>query len=442
MTTKMTSQDSIRMLLGGKVKDAMGSHTPCAEGLAPEQYRNNTLHSLNTNDKRSAVYPEFNPSSKKQQQEQQTSQETQQEMRQKMQQPNQQTPLRRIVYGPEAMPSGFTALAEEWNQLVHRSRYNTIFLTYEWQTTWWQHLGTGDLWIIALRSPVDDQLVGIIPLYQTTHSSGRYAGKSVLTLVGCIEVSDYLDIIIAKGWEDAVYAAFLSWLQSDDAPAWEIVDLCNLPEDSLTYRNFAEESEAAGFQSTVQQEDVAPQFTLPLRYEAYLQEQVEKKQRHEIRRKQRRAEREADVGFYLVGDEHNLENEVDDFVVLQRASREDKADFMTPQMRRFFGAVARTMLDAGYLRLGFLTLNGEKAASLFAFEYDRKFLLYNSGYDPDAYSQLSPGWVILSYSIQYAIASGCQLFDFMQGDEEYKYRFGSQDYKVMRTIIARAPESL
>jgi CelD/BcsL family acetyltransferase involved in cellulose biosynthesis len=295
----------------------------------------------------------------------------------------------------------------------------------------------GEPWIIALRAPTDNQLVGIVPLYYTLHQRGRHAGKRVLTLIGCIEVSDYLDIISAKGWEEAVYAELLVWLQSAEAPPWDVIDLCNLPEDSLTYRTFAANSAAAGFRTTVQQEDVAPQFPLPLRYESYLQEQVEKKQRHEIRRKQRRAEREATVGFYLVGKEHNLEAEVDDFVVLQRASREDKADFMTPEMRRFFGAVARTMLDAGYLRLCFLTLNGEKAAALFAFEYDRKFLLYNSGYDPDAYSQLSPGWVILSYSVQYAIAAGCRVFDFMQGDEEYKYRFGSQDYKVMRTIVER-----
>ncbi|MEZ4677906.1 MAG: GNAT family N-acetyltransferase [Caldilineaceae bacterium] len=342
-----------------------------------------------------------------------------------------------MVYGPDTTPDGFTALASEWNALVKRSRYNTIFLTYEWQTTWWQHLGTGELWIIALRAVEDNQLVGIIPLYRTLHEQGLHAGKQVLTLVGCIEVSDYLDLIIARNWEEAVYTMFLAWLQSDEAPAWDVVDLCNLPEESLTYRTFAAQSEAAGYHTTVQQEDVAPQFVLPLRYEDYLHDQVEKKQRHEIRRKQRRAEREADVGFYLVGQADDLEAEVDEFVTLQRASGEDKAEFMTPQMRRFFGAVARTMLDAGYLRLCFLTLNGQKAAVLFAFEYDRRFLLYNSGYDPDAYAQLSPGWVILSYSIQYAIAAGCRLFDFMQGDEEYKYRFGSQDYKVMRTIVER-----
>jgi CelD/BcsL family acetyltransferase involved in cellulose biosynthesis len=110
---------------------------------------------------------------------------------------------------------------------------------------------------------------------------------------------------------------------------------------------------------------------------------------------------------------------------------------MTPEMRRFFHAAARRMMDVGRLRLLFLTLNGEKAASLLAFEYDRRFLLYNSGYDPEAYAQLSPGWVLLAYAIQYSIAVGCRVFDFMQGDEEYKYRFGSHDYNVMRVVVQR-----
>jgi CelD/BcsL family acetyltransferase involved in cellulose biosynthesis len=347
-------------------------------------------------------------------------------------------PLRRVVYGPTSKPNGFTALAGEWNRLLQRSRANVFFLTYEWQTTWWEALGTGDLWIVAFRTPDTDELVGIAPLYLTERTSGFNAGKQVFTLVGCIEVSDYLDLMMAQGWEADVYTEFLTWLHSAEAPAWDVVDLCNLPEVSLTYTVLPPLAEAAGHTVVVKQEDVAPQFALPLHYETYLQEQVDKKQRHEIRRKQRRAEREAEIGFYIVGKEQSLEAEVDDFVALQRASREDKAEFMTPPMRRFFGAVARRMLDAGYLRLCFLTINGEKAASLYAFEFDRKFLLYNSGYDPDAHAQLSPGWVILAYSIQYAIAAGCRVFDFMQGDEEYKYRFGSQDYKVMRVLITRS----
>lgn len=353
-------------------------------------------------------------------------------------QPGAAKPLLYTVYGPDAMPDGFTALATEWNQLLQRSRFNSIFLTHEWQTTWWRYQGEGDLWIIAFRHPDTDELVGIVPLYLVKNHDGPFAGKLKFNLVGCIEVSDYLDAIIARGWEETVFRNLLAWLESPAAPQWDVLDLCNLPEDCLTYQIVPQLYRQAGLRVEVTQDDTAPQFCLPLRYDEYLEHQVDKKQRHEIRRKQRRAEREADVGFYFVGKEHSLEAELDDFIALQRASRADKAEFMTPEMHRFFIAAARVMADAGYLRLCFLTLNGEKAAALMAFQYNRRFWLYNSGYDPDAHAHLSPGWVILAYSIQYAIAAGSRVFDFMQGDEEYKYRFGGEDYKVMRVLVYRS----
>lgn len=347
--------------------------------------------------------------------------------------------LRTVVYDPKA--DGFAALKTEWNTLLQRSRYNTIFLTYEWQTTWWECLGEGDLWIVAFRRVTtgkdNNELVGIAPLYLVTPKGGCWAGKRKFNLVGCIEVSDYLDLIAATGWESAVYQAFYRWLCSSDAPAWDVLDLCNLPQDSRTYQDFPSMVDQTRYQVEISQEDVAPQFVLPLHYETYLQEQVEKKQRHEIRRKQRRAERETVVDFYFVGPQHNLVAEMDDFVALQQASHEDKAEFMTPPMRRFFGIMAQRMQDAGWLRLCFLTLNGEKAAALLAFEYDRRFLLYNSGYDPASNPHLSPGWVLLAYTIQYAIAVGDHVFDFMQGNESYKYYFGSKDYAVMRVLVSR-----
>ncbi len=348
--------------------------------------------------------------------------------------------LRLTTYGPTAQPNGFDALADEWNVLLRDSTSNTPFLTREWQSTWWRYLGEGDLWILAWRQATTGNLVAITPFYRILFGPDAdpvRAGKYQLNLVGCIEVSDYLDLIIADGWEEAVYPALIRWLQSDAAPEWELLDLCNLHEKSRTWHGMPPLLEEAGLAVTVFQEDVAPQFRLPLRFEEYLATRVDKKQRHEIRRKMRRAEREAVVGFHVYGPGQSLEAEMDDFIALQRASRADKSEFMTPQMRRFFHAAARALDDAGWLRLCFLSLNGEKAAALFAFEYDGHFMLYNSGYDPEAYSQLSPGWVILAYAIQYAIATGCHRFDFMQGNEAYKYHFGSEDSPVMRIVARR-----
>jgi len=342
-----------------------------------------------------------------------------------------------IVYSPDSESDGFDALEAEWNALLQRARYNTIFLTHEWLSTWWNYLGEGELWILAMRRPATGELAGIVPLYLTTPQTGERAGLRTLFLVGCIEVSDYLDVIAAKEWETAVYRTLLRWLHSDAVPAWDAVDLCNLPQDSRTYQDLPDLAAEFDVDANVMREDVAPQFELPTRYETYLSDLVDKKQRHEIRRKQRRAEREARVDYILVQPGDNLDAEMDDFIALQQASRSDKAEFMTPEMRRFFHAMARRMMEKGWLRLSFLSIDGEKAAALLAFEYNRRYLLYNSGYDPEAHAQLSPGWVQLAYAIQYAIAVGCQVFDFMQGDEEYKYRFGSHDYDVMRVILRR-----
>lgn len=343
-------------------------------------------------------------------------------------------PLDVTVYGPGTYPNGLSALADEWNDLLAHSRYDTFFLTHEWQSVWWQQLGEGELWILAFRERAQQRLVGIAPFYLLQHESGEWAGKRSLQLVGCVEVSDFLDVIVHTGWEQSVYCSLLAWLQSRDAPKWDFLNLCNLPEDSLSYRVLPSVFQAAGFRVEVRQEDVAPHIQLPDTYEAYLQ-QIDKKQRHEIRRKQRRAERELDVDFRIVQPGDDLQAAMDEFLRLQRMSRPDKEEFMTPHMERFFRVMAGQMLDSGHLQLSLLSFNGECAAALLSFEYNGQLLLYNSGYDTEDWASYSPGWVLLAYIIQHAIARGLKVFDFLQGDEEYKYRFGAQDYRVMRTLI-------
>ena len=355
------------------------------------------------------------------------------------------------VYGPDAYPNGFSALASEWNDLLARSRYDTFFLSHEWQSVWWQQLGAGELWILAFyqggcEEPADaaspasgaSGLVGIAPFYLNEHQRGEWTGKRSLKLVGCVEVSDFLDIIIAAGWEKQVYYCLLDWLQSEEAPAWDYLDLCNLPEDSLSYKALPSIFRKAGLRVEVDQEDVAPHVHLPARYENYLM-QIDKKQRHEIRRKQRRVERELDVGFTLIESMEALQGAMDEFLRLQRMSRPDKESFMTPHMERFFRVMAGRMLETGHLHLSFLSLNGENAAALLSFEYKKELLLYNSGYDTEKWAGYSPGWVLLGYVIQHAIVRGIEVFDFLQGDEEYKYRFGGHDYRVMRTLISNEP---
>jgi CelD/BcsL family acetyltransferase involved in cellulose biosynthesis len=331
---------------------------------------------------------------------------------------------------------GFWALKPEWNALLHRSRCDTLFLTWEWQSTWWKHLGKGELLLLGFRGGNDARLVGIAPLFQTRTEGGL----SVLYLVGCRAVSDYLDVIVERGEEDAVYHALLDYLESQ-APAWDLVDFCNVPQDSRTLVQLRELAEARGYQTLVEVEDVCPIIPLPATWDAYLMS-LDKKQRHEVRRKLRKADAEADTRLVVVGRDHNLQAEMETFIELHQKSTPEKDEFMDPQMQEFFFDVARVLQDRGWLQLAFVEMDGQKAATLLNFDYDDAILVYNSGYDPTQFRHLSPGIVITARCIEQAIALGRSKFDFLRGDEVYKYRFGAQDSEVRRLLIAKPGVSL
>ena len=327
--------------------------------------------------------------------------------------------------------AGFVALRPHWNGLLESSPANTLFLTWEWQSTWWRCLGEGDLYLLAWFD--DDRLVGIAPLYLTQGDDGmrRFA------LVGCVDVSDYLDVIAAPGCEDVVFAALLDWLQSPAAPAWDVVSLCNLPQNSATHRRLPELAAAGGLTSVVAVDDVCPIIELPADYETYLQDVLSKKQRHEVRRKARRIEEAAAVTWYAIDGASDLRAETDAFIELHRLSTTEKHSFMTSEMQGFFQEIVREMHQAGWLYLAFIELNGQRAAAMLGFIYDGRLLVYNSGYDPQSFAELSPGIVLTSYIIEDAINRNLRVFDFLQGDEVYKYRFGASDTLVYDVTIQK-----
>jgi hypothetical protein len=81
-----------------------------------------------------------------------------------------------------------------------------------------------------------------------------------------------------------------------------------------------------------------------------------------------------------------------------------KSGFMTPRMEQFFRAMAGVMLQAGWLQLAFLEVEGNRAAAYLNFVYNDQVLVYNSGLDPQKYSYLSPGVVLIARLIEKAIA--------------------------------------
>ncbi len=322
--------------------------------------------------------------------------------------------------------TAFDTLRAEWNALLHASPADTLFLTPEWQTTWWRYLGAGELLILVAREDAG-RLVGLAPLFKIT-------SEPQLTLVGCVDVSDYLDLIVHPDYADAVYPLFVQALA--ERGDWAEWSLCNVPADSPTLQRLPGLAHAHGWQVEEAHEDVCPVIPLPDDWEAYLAS-LNKHQRHEVRRKLRRLHDDAQYDYRVVRDGPDLDAAVDHFFRLHRLSHHDKARFMDERMETFFRAIIATLSEAGHLELALLSIEQQPAAAMLNFRYGDRLLVYNSGYDPAYRPNLSSGIVLLSLCIQDAIGRGVRYFDFLQGDEEYKYRFGAVETRLRRVRVMR-----
>src|SRR5512135_421026 len=113
-----------------------------------------------------------------------------------------------------------TNLEGEWNALLDESVTHVPFLRYEYLEAWWQTRGGGEwppqseLAIVAARR--DGQLVGIAPLFQADNRQKQPA----LLLLGSIEVSDYLDLIVRPADLENFTRELLPFLGQANLPPW------------------------------------------------------------------------------------------------------------------------------------------------------------------------------------------------------------------------------
>lgn len=330
-------------------------------------------------------------------------------------------------------PSVWGSLFESWALLLPESVFPLPFLHPSYQQTWWQTLGGGewaeaDSKLAIITAHQADRLIGIAPFF-----IGRKPGaEPALHFIGAVEVSDYLDFVVREPDLEAFLEGLLVFIESQPELKNLSLDLENLIDSSPSLYLLQNLAEAQGWSFSKEILQPSPYISLPSDFETYLAG-LDKKQRHEIRRKLRNASNGHDTNWYFVEDGNLLAEELQAFTGMMR-NEDEKDSFLKPEMERFIHAVARNLFDLGSLRLAFLTIDGEKAAAFLSFVCCDRLLVYNSS-RADKWMPLSPGWVLLARQIEWAISAGFKEVDMMRGDEGYKYKFGGVDRFVWRALI-------
>jgi len=327
----------------------------------------------------------------------------------------------------EALP-GFESFDEgRWNGLLAQTRQPSVFLSWQWQTAWARAFLAGRPLHLLRVNDDAGTLAGLLPLYDE--------GAGLRRFVGGVDVSDYLDLIVPAGREEEVWQALLQH-RAGETTEW---DLRAIRAASPTLDILPRLCPAAGIRAQVEREDRCPVLELPASWDAYL-ERLPGKDRHELRRKIRKLERElpgTSVRSHAAPE--GWDDALAAFLQLHRLSKAGKARFMDERMEAFFRDATHQLAARGWARLWFLDWDGAAVASFLCLESldsaGGSVGLYNSGFDP-LHAKLAPGIVLLAHVIRDAIDRGVAVFDFLRGEEPYKYAFGPSAQDLFRVRVA------
>lgn len=312
-----------------------------------------------------------------------------------------------------------------WEQLHALDPDTSPFLSPRFLVPWHRAFGRGCDVRVARWSPGDGPDEGL--LFLCRRAEGGW------TFLGGEQVADYLDALVAPVHAEAFWREFLE--RGLPALGGGPLKFPGLVEGTPALSLLPSICGERGLSCSVEEMDKAPFVSLPGSFEEYL-ERLGAKERHELRRKIRRAgELLPGLAFRVTRTAGELTNDLASFVDLHRKSHPAKEAFMDDTMAAFFREVAEGFLVSGRLRLAFLSTQGVDVASVFQFRTDGALLLYNSGYDPSLRAA-NPGLVLIARSIGQAIDEGCAEYDFLRGTERYKYDLGGVDRAVYRLTVS------
>jgi CelD/BcsL family acetyltransferase involved in cellulose biosynthesis len=367
-----------------------------------------------------------------------------------------------------------------WDRLLAATACATPFSRWEFHRAWWDGYGGSahEDYLACRADPAGapegvapgggldpDALVAIVPLMHRhevepddaiLRTAIRHAPSTALTPVpdranaiffASSYHADYATLLCDPADLPAVATAVADALADDPdllhgTDDWDVVDLRRLRADdpALPALELAFRAAAVrrGWQVSRELEEVCPVLRVETgSWDAFL-ETLSAKNRHEIRRKLRRAEASGPIEFDEVADPATA---VDDLIAIHQARWGDQGLFPQTEggarSRRFIRRLAELEGPDGTLRIGRLRVGGRCIFMCVGFHERDAVYYYNAGSDPEARA-LSPGVIGVAAYLRHGLDRGYRVFDFLRGNEPYKYTWGAQDQPIYRLILTRA----
>jgi CelD/BcsL family acetyltransferase involved in cellulose biosynthesis len=320
---------------------------------------------------------------------------------------------------------------EQWTALLARCPNANVFNSPAWQRaiTEESFVPAGRLRIITVRR--DNTLLAVFPL--ALHSS------SVLETPG-YWLSDYLDPLVDSAAAEQCWTLILDLL--NDLWDWSTRALVfhNIAGNSRTRTILETLAPKYGFAYQQKVTDCAPYLLLPDSWEKYLQ-MLSTKERHTQKRNIRKAQTQGEARWLTVKTMDEIGPALERGLVALSRAKGEKGKFSSEFLCGFLRKVVPSLVAQGDFYMHELWIQGKPAAWVFQFQSPEGPLFFNSAFD-DSLGRWHPGITAIALAVRTAIEQKNAKFDFLRGDEDYKFRFGGTPMDLLKISLIRKSSRL
>ena len=204
-------------------------------------------------------------------------------------------------------------------------------------------------------------------------------------------------------------------------------NITNITLDSLHFFQIQNLVEKIYFKTVkIKKSDIAVNLLLPKSYDAYLAG-LTKKNRHELRRKKRKFDKE-NTSYKL--QESKEQDIFEIFISQHKTSKGEKGNFMTDIVESYF----RNLLNLEGWKIYYTNTDSGVISTAFCYENENGCYLYNSSRNKE-FDYINPGIILYDLIIQKLIEREMNFFDFLKGTERYKYDLGGDSVQLYDLIM-------
>lgn len=324
-------------------------------------------------------------------------------------------------------------IKRDWERLSRAADHPNVFTSYDWYNAWYAHFAkerTPGLRRNVLILRRDGVVSGIVPLVASVSSK---FGLSLCRLhfASHDHEWDYNDLVL--GDDVLGQTAALAQYLRREARAWDLIDLCEL-RDTGAIPHIEIALQEAGLSYRIYPEKVRCPY-MPI--ECSWEETMPKHSRYTRRTFRKFAER-ADEGFKLrIIEDPSREPELLQKMIAIEAQKHVGGELSVPFLGKYvevFQSLFETLGPHGWISVAVLEREDQLIAWNFLYRCGRKLWGYLTAFD-HAYSDLSPGMILIPAVIDYAFANGFDELDFLKGEEAYKMRWTTGFHRTYRMVI-------